>query len=141
MWGQELRHAFLGFFSEVQASSAAPDCWDEGDLAIAAAECRAGALLALDPQKIRWWFRKQGWRLLVVYPYGFDAYATDKPRTLYYPGGTIAVWWLSASNRDPHRRAKRTHLGSGVHRLNPRWLARDLALVPRTPCCYRPAAG
>jgi hypothetical protein len=24
--------------------------------------------------------------------------------------------WLSASNRDPHRRAKRAHLGSGVYR-------------------------
>lgn len=93
LWTQDLWHAFRCGLAEMQFQGRVPDAWREDDLVIAAAECRPGALLALDPQRIRWWYKREEWRAMVAVPYGFDLLNSKSGALRYYPGETIAVWW------------------------------------------------
>ena len=85
-------NALQGSLLDCQVQQLVPAHWEDDDLAISITEALPEAIFRLDPQKVRWWYRKHPWRLFVVIPYGFDMFEYDC-KSIRIRTPDLSVWF------------------------------------------------
>jgi hypothetical protein len=85
-----LRAALQGLLFTLQVNGSLPVDWSNDDNCVCMTETRPDALLYLDPQKVRWSFRKLPWRMFVVFPHGTDVLYGDSKVWIKTP--ELGVW-------------------------------------------------